>query len=458
MSSLLQFLRGFLHLLLVENWPITLVVVLGAAAVYLLLPRPRSYGPLAGAAAGGLALLAAGWLLIYRAGFVPETVLFYAFSAIAIVAGVLLITQPNPARAALSFALVVLSTCGLFLIQAAPFLMAATVIIYAGAIIVTFLFVLMLAQQEGLSDADQRSREPLLASIAGFVLLGALLYVLHLNYDTHRLDALLIRLNEAAEEGSVKAIEDALGGERGKGPARAGEEPRPGNRFFEQIRKEAQFIPGGLDKSMFTREVDNVQHGAWMDAHDQETELVDAMRPELETLAKLVAKVRAASPPDKYGLDDLAQRLNLALKQIWFKDIRDILGGARYFERLMQTVQGLPDSPDRSALLNEAKAVQSLWPKWRDLETRTAKLMQDELAKLSQRLTQMRDSYGSLYPTANVPRSTFSDPGASTENVASLGRALFTDYLLAVELAGTLLLVATIGAIAITSRRGEGPR
>jgi NADH-quinone oxidoreductase subunit J len=41
------------------------------------------------------------------------------------------------------------------------------------------------------------------------------------------------------------------------------------------------------------------------------------------------------------------------------------------------------------------------------------------------------------------------------ENVASLGRSLFTDYLLPVELAGTLLLVATIGAIAIAGRRTE---
>jgi NADH-quinone oxidoreductase subunit J len=37
-----------------------------------------------------------------------------------------------------------------------------------------------------------------------------------------------------------------------------------------------------------------------------------------------------------------------------------------------------------------------------------------------------------------------------------LGRSLFTDYLFAVELAGTLLLVATIGAIAIAPRRRGG--
>jgi NADH-quinone oxidoreductase subunit J len=37
-----------------------------------------------------------------------------------------------------------------------------------------------------------------------------------------------------------------------------------------------------------------------------------------------------------------------------------------------------------------------------------------------------------------------------------LGRSLFGDYLFAVELAGTLLLVATIGAIAIVPRRARG--
>jgi NADH-quinone oxidoreductase subunit J len=37
-----------------------------------------------------------------------------------------------------------------------------------------------------------------------------------------------------------------------------------------------------------------------------------------------------------------------------------------------------------------------------------------------------------------------------------LGRSLFGDYLFAVELAGTLLLIASIGAIAMAPRRAEG--
>ena len=49
----------------------------------------------------------------------------------------------------------------------------------------------------------------------------------------------------------------------------------------------------------------------------------------------------------------------------------------------------------------------------------------------------------------------FPCPPQPDGNVAALGRTLFTDYLMPVELAATLLLVATIGAIAIAGRRSE---
>src|SRR5262245_22599225 len=179
-----------------EYWPIFLPVVLGFAAVYLLLPRAHRYPPLYGAAAAGLALVTAGWLLIRNDVVVVEALLFYIFAGLAVVFGGLMITQRNPVHAALTFAMVVLSTCGLFLLQAAPFLMAATIIIYAGAIVVTFLFVIMLAQA-GLSSADQRSREPFLATVAGFILLGALLCVLHRSYSS--LEPYIQRAERAAQ-------------------------------------------------------------------------------------------------------------------------------------------------------------------------------------------------------------------------------------------------------------------
>jgi NADH-quinone oxidoreductase subunit J len=89
-----------------------------------------------------------------------------------------MITNRNPVYSALWFALATLAVCGLFLMQSAPFLAAATVIVYAGAIVVTFVFVIMLAQQSGATVYDQRSRQPFLATVVGVLLLGALMAML----------------------------------------------------------------------------------------------------------------------------------------------------------------------------------------------------------------------------------------------------------------------------------------
>jgi NADH-quinone oxidoreductase subunit J len=153
-----------------------IAIAFALLAIYLLLPRPRPLPPMLGASAVAASIMVAAVGMVRWAGV--EAFLFYAFSAIALLSGGGLVTLKNPVYAALSFAMVVLSTCGLFLLQSAPFLMAATIIVYAGAIIVTFIFVIMLAQQHGPSDADARSREPLLASLTGFMLLVALIYAL----------------------------------------------------------------------------------------------------------------------------------------------------------------------------------------------------------------------------------------------------------------------------------------
>src|SRR5262245_29448704 len=97
-------------------------VLVGSVAIFVLLPRPRSFPLWWGVGLGVIALALVAVLLLPPSGPLIEVSLFYAFSALAILSGVLLISQKNPARAAISFALVVLSTCGLFLLLAAPFL------------------------------------------------------------------------------------------------------------------------------------------------------------------------------------------------------------------------------------------------------------------------------------------------------------------------------------------------
>lgn len=163
---------------LLEQAPLLAPLALGILAVWMLLPRE---GGRAWVIAGLCGLSAMLWL---TRNFLPptdnwvQTGMFYTFAAGAVLSAVMMITENNPVYAALWFALTTLSVCGLFLINAAPFLAAATVVVYAGAIVVTFLFVIMLAQQGGATGYDRKAFQPTLASIAGFMLLACLLFTL----------------------------------------------------------------------------------------------------------------------------------------------------------------------------------------------------------------------------------------------------------------------------------------
>lgn len=155
-----------------HHWPLLLPLVLGAVGVWLLMPGKRAIRPLGGLAA--LGALALGFQLVAGEQNINGAI-YVIVSTFCLIAAVLMITNRNPVYAALWFAVVTLCVCGLFLLQSAPFLAAASIIVYAGAIIVTFLFVIMLAQQSGTSGYDQSSRQPLFASVVAFTLLGMML-------------------------------------------------------------------------------------------------------------------------------------------------------------------------------------------------------------------------------------------------------------------------------------------
>jgi NADH-quinone oxidoreductase subunit J len=341
-------------------WPILLVAVLGCASIYLLLPRPRPYPTLWGVSLGTLALIATGILIVNNGSLSIESLLFYAFAAIAVASGTLLVTQHIPARAALSFVLVVLSTCGLFLLLAAPFLMAATIIIYAGAIVVTFLFVLMLAQQSGLSSADDRSREPLFSAIAGFAFLGAILFLLEAQYGTSALEQTLRQIRHAREQENAAAIAKVMGDE-------------------EQV---------------FKRYLD------FLDKHH------------LKDLWKEVFKLRNKWPVKVDGAKE--EELKEILDQLLAIGLQ-----ASAQLGLNSDDENAPhgDHPEKMSSLSGPSAI-----------TPSKELRRD--------------------PATGVPQ-------LPAENATYLGRSLFTDYLLPVELGGFLLLVAVVGAIAIAQRGGS---
>ncbi|UCD73946.1 MAG: NADH-quinone oxidoreductase subunit J [Phycisphaerales bacterium] len=158
--------------------------VLGALGLYLVL-RP---GGLPIRAVGGLIGLAAfvGLLFLATTSLAGDEgarpgVFFVIFSLIAIASGVKLITHTRPVYSALYFILVVLASAGLFLLLQAEFMAFALIIVYAGAILITYMFVIMLAQQapdphnpSARPEYDLVPREPFAGVAVGFILLALL--------------------------------------------------------------------------------------------------------------------------------------------------------------------------------------------------------------------------------------------------------------------------------------------
>jgi len=156
------------------------IAVLGGLAIYLALPRggPARLKPLMWAASGAALVLLWGlWLANFQGTGLGRAALFLPLATLAVVAAFMMITRRNPVRVALWFAVVVLAVAGLMLLVGAQFVAAVTVIVYAGAVIVMFLFVIMLAGQTGREYYDRVSRDPELAVAAGATLLALVMLV-----------------------------------------------------------------------------------------------------------------------------------------------------------------------------------------------------------------------------------------------------------------------------------------
>ncbi len=161
-----------------------LLLALGAVGVCVAMPRrtpgPRGMGGLLAASAAGLVIL----LLTIAAGRAGEglpNIFFYVLGIIALGSSLRVVTHPRPVYAALYLILTILASAGLYLVLSAEFMALALIIIYAGAILITYLFVIMLATQaptaeqvEALPEYDAASREPIAATVAGFALLAVL--------------------------------------------------------------------------------------------------------------------------------------------------------------------------------------------------------------------------------------------------------------------------------------------
>lgn len=110
-----------------------------------------------------------------------EATLFYLFSGIAIFSALHVILQVRPTRALLSLIVTMFALAVLFILLGAPFIAMVHLIVYAGAVLVLFLFVIML-QGIGAKEIPLEERfGPIYlgtAIILGACLLGGLLIIL----------------------------------------------------------------------------------------------------------------------------------------------------------------------------------------------------------------------------------------------------------------------------------------
>ena len=103
-----------------------------------------------------------------------ETLLFYIFGGIALLAAIQTVAQRKVFYSAISLIICLCAVSALYMILQAPFIAAVQIIVYAGAIMVLFLFVIMLL--DPFSAAILRDKKKYLGYFA--VLLGILTLVL----------------------------------------------------------------------------------------------------------------------------------------------------------------------------------------------------------------------------------------------------------------------------------------
>ena len=114
---------------------------------------------------------------------IATTFFFYFLAAMAIGSAVAVITRRNPVHAALSLIVTLLALAGFYLMLYAPFVAGVQIVLYAGGIMVLFLFVIMLVNLEKNVREYQFNKQWLVGIIAALSLGGLLLFVYHRGHD-----------------------------------------------------------------------------------------------------------------------------------------------------------------------------------------------------------------------------------------------------------------------------------
>jgi NADH-quinone oxidoreductase subunit J len=109
---------------------------------------------------------------------VATTFFFYLLSGLTLVSGIFVITRKNPVHSALVLIFGLLAQAGLYLMLYAPFVAGVQIILYAGGIMVLFLFVIMLVNIERSQREEQFNKQWVVGLVAA-VALGVLFVVVY---------------------------------------------------------------------------------------------------------------------------------------------------------------------------------------------------------------------------------------------------------------------------------------
>jgi NADH-quinone oxidoreductase subunit J len=109
---------------------------------------------------------------------VATPIFFYGLSIAAIVFAIAVITRKNAVHAALSLIGTLVSLAGLYLMLYAPFVAGVQIVLYAGGIMVLFLFVIMLVNLDQNIREIQFNKQWLVGVLAALALGGLLLFVI----------------------------------------------------------------------------------------------------------------------------------------------------------------------------------------------------------------------------------------------------------------------------------------
>ena len=133
-----------------------------------------------------------------------DVILFFIFGVIASVTAVLMITRRNPVIAALFLVLNFASLAGLYLTLNAQFIAVTQVIVYAGAIMVLFLFVLMLLRpdnEQKFMDANPKAK--IFAMVIAFIVFVQLVYMIFFAHSSNNISK---DLTKSIEAGTIESI------------------------------------------------------------------------------------------------------------------------------------------------------------------------------------------------------------------------------------------------------------